>query len=332
MRDMTFAVIGAGFWGAYQIAAWKEVPGARLIALCDRDRTRAATIAQRFGIQHVYTDAEEMLRSEPLEFIDVTAGPEAHATLVSLAARHHVSVICQKPLALDYATCEQLVKTCQEAGITFLVHENFRWQSPMRRVKELLSSDRIGIPFRAHIQFSHCDLSFFDNQPYLFTQPHFAMQDMGPHVTDLVRFFFGTPKTVYAREFNVSTHFYGEDIVSLFLEYPKLTCHCELTWRTTGYEIFIEGTEGTITWNPNGLLTVSTVENDSAEKLVPTPYTWANPLYGFAHSSIVSTNQNLLAGLRGECISETTAEDNLQTMWLLHRAMESARQNQVLPV
>jgi D-apiose dehydrogenase len=332
MRDLTFAVIGAGFWGAYQIAAWKEVPGARLIALCDRDRTRAATIAQKFDIPHVYADAEEMLRSESLEFIDVAAGPEAHVPLVSLAARHHISVICQKPMALDYLTCEQLVKTSQEAGVTFLVHENFRWQSPMRRVNELLSSGRIGIPFRAHIQFSHGDLSFFDNQPYLYTQPHFAMQDMGPHVTDLVRFFFGTPQSVYAREFNVNAHFHGEDIASIFLEYPKLSCHCELTWRTTGYEVFIEGTEGAITWNPNGLLTVSTAQGDSTEQIVATPYAWADPLYGFAHSSIVSANQNLLAGLKGECIAETTAEDNLKSMWLLHRALESARQNQVLQV
>ena len=32
MRELTFAVIGTGFWGQFQIAAWKEVPGARLVA------------------------------------------------------------------------------------------------------------------------------------------------------------------------------------------------------------------------------------------------------------------------------------------------------------
>jgi D-apiose dehydrogenase len=332
MRDLNFAVIGAGFWAAYQIAAWKEVPGARLIALCDRNRAKAATLAQKLGIPHVYANAEEMFRSESLEFVDVAAGTEAHAPLVLLAAQHHLSVICQKPMAADYPICEQLVNTCREAGVAFLVHENFRWQTPMRRIKELLSSDRIGIPFRAHIQFSHGNLSFFDNQPYLYTQRHFAMQDMGPHVIDLARFFFGTPQSVYAREFNVNAHFKGEDIAAIFLKYPKLSCLCELTWRTTGYEVFIEGTEGTITWNPNGLLAVSTAQDESEEKLVPTPYAWADPIYGFAHSSIVSTHQNLLAGLRGERIAETTAEDNLKTMWLLHRALQSARQDQVLPV
>ena len=38
MKPLRFAVFGTGFWATYQLAAWREVPGAKCVALCDRIR------------------------------------------------------------------------------------------------------------------------------------------------------------------------------------------------------------------------------------------------------------------------------------------------------
>jgi len=332
MPELSLGLIGAGFWGEFQAAAWGEVSGARLAAVCDRSPARAAAVARKFGIAKVYSDAREMLRSEPLDFVDVAAGPESHEDLVCLAASRKLPVICQKPMALDYLSCVRMVKMCQEAGTTFLVHENFRWQTPMRQVKQILESGRIGRPFRAHLQFSHGDLSFFDRQPYLFEQPHFALFDMGPHLLDLPRFFFGEPQQLYAQEFKVHPRFAGEDIVSVVLRYDRLLCHCELSWRTTGYEVFVEGDQGTIAWYPDGRLIVDTRDGETTQRLTPELYSWAHPDYGFAHASIVATNRHLCAALRGEAVAETTATDNLKSMWLLHLALDSVRHHEARSV
>jgi predicted dehydrogenase len=330
MKPSKFAVIGAGFWARFQIPAWREVRGAELVALCDRDHAKAETAARQFGVPKVYADAEELLRCEPLDFIDIAASPQTHAALVELAARHRVPVICQKPMALDYGTCERMVATCRTAGVPFLIHENYRWQTPMRRLKQLLNEGRIGRPFRAHIQFSHADLSLYNNQPYLFTDPHFALHDMGPHLLDLPRFFFGEPHSLYAREFNVHPKFKGEDIVSIMLGYEKLTCHCELSWRTTPYQAFIEGRTGTLQWRTDGKLTIANDTGGSIEQLAPQTYPWADSRYGFAHPSIVATNGHLLAALRSEQAAETTGEDNLKTMRLVFAAQDSAARSEAV--
>lgn len=332
MRKLSLGLIGAGFWGEFQAAAWGEVPGAALTAICDRDEVRAAALARKFGSPKVYSDAETMLRSESLDFLDVATGPETHESLVCLAASHKLPVICQKPMALDYRACEQMVAACRQAGTTFLIHENYRWQAPMRRVKQILDAGRIGRPFRAHLQFSHGDLRLFDRQPYLFEQPHFALFDMGPHLLDLPRYFFGEPRQLYAQEFKVHPRFAGEDIVSVMLHYERLACHCELSWRTTGYEVFVEGEQGTITWYPDGRLIVDERDGVVTERLATEPYPWAHPDYGFAHASIVATNRNLFAALSGDGAAETTADDNLKTMWLLHLALESAKRHETLRV
>jgi predicted dehydrogenase len=332
MNDLRCAVIGTGFWGEFQIAAWCELPGVRIAAVCDRNQYRASQVANRFGVPRVYGEARELLRAESLDFVDIAVGPEFHEELVLLAAEHRNAVICQKPMALDYAACERMVRTCRAAGIMFLVHENYRWQTRFRRVKELLTAGRIGRPFRAHIQFSLGDLGFYDRQPYLYTQPHFALFDMGPHLLDLPRFFFGEPSRLFAQEFKVHPRFAGEDILSVMLSYERLSCHCELSWRTTGYNVFIEGDQGTVTCQSDGRLVLQTAEGETTEQVTAPTYAWADPRYGFAHPSIVATNQNLLAALRGEGVAETTGEDNLKTMRLIDLTLQSIRSQQAMSV
>jgi predicted dehydrogenase len=156
---------------------------------------------------------------------------------------------------------------------------------------------------------------------------------MGPHLLDLPRFYFGEPSRVFAQEFKVHAWFTGEDIVSVMLSYDgRLSCHCELSWRTTPYNVFIEGASGTICCRPDGQLTVQAKEGETTEQVTAETYAWADPRYGFAHPSIVATNRHLLAALRGECEAETTGEDNLKTMRLIHLAEESARRRQALAV
>ena len=70
-----------------------------------------------------------MLGSGMLDVVDVVTGPETHAALVDLAARARLPVICQKPMALDYATCQRMVAACRDAGVPLLIHENYRWFS-----------------------------------------------------------------------------------------------------------------------------------------------------------------------------------------------------------
>ncbi|MCI0627397.1 MAG: hypothetical protein L0387_38090 [Acidobacteria bacterium] len=200
----------------------------------------------------------------------------------------------------------------------------------MLRVKSVLDGSIIGRPFRAHIQFSHGDIALFEYQPYLFTQPHFALYDMGPHLLDLPRFFFGELRTLYAREFHVDQRFAGEDIVSVMLGYDRLICHCELTWRTTDYEVFVERESGTIKCCTDGKLTISTEAGTTTDLLTPHHYAWSDPRYGFVHPSIVDTNAALLAALRGEAAAATTGDDNLKTMKLLFAALRSAATNTVL--
>ena len=151
MTELRFALFGAGFWASYQLAAWGECPGVRCIAVCDPVLERAERLARRLSVPRACTRPEEVYGPDRPDFVDIVSDIPSHARLVRLAAEHGLPVICQKPMAPTLAECEDLVRTCEQAGVPFAIHENWRWQAPLRRVRERLAAGAIGVPFRARI-------------------------------------------------------------------------------------------------------------------------------------------------------------------------------------
>ncbi len=285
----------------------------------------------------VYDDPDELFRREQLDFVDIITEVPAHAPLVHLAAKHHVPVICQKPMASDFATACGMVAACNQAGVPFFVHENFRWQTPIRALKSVLDSGKIGSPFRARIQFMFYKPFVFENQPMLKTLEKLALADVGSHIFDLARFFFGEPQSIYCQTTRVRPDIAGEDVASAMLRFDDVICTCDMSYSSrTEHEQFpqtlfyIEGTQGTVELGPDFWIRLTTDEGTFARRHPPQRFAWADPDYAVVHSSIVPCNADLLAGLRGDHPAETTGEDNLKTVRLVQRAYESAAENRVV--
>jgi len=337
MTALKFAVLGTGFWAGFQIPAWFEVGGVELVAVYNRTVSKAEQLAHRFGVPRVYANAEDLLRNEQLDFVDIITEVPAHAPLVLLAAQHKTPVICQKPMADDYPTCERMVAACRAAGVPFMIHENFRWQTPMRALKRLLDEGRVGEPFRARLRFVHGLPDIFDNQPFLKTLEHFALTDVGSHLLDLVRFLFGEPRSLYCQRLRTRDDIAGEDVASVQLRIGSMICACEISYSTRAeIECFpqtlvvVEGRKGVIEVAPDYWIRVTTDEGTFSRRYPPPRYAWADPRYEVVHASIVPCNADLLRAIKTGQPAETSGEDNLKTMRLVYKAYESAEQDQVV--
>jgi len=328
---MRFAVFGAGFWAPYQLAAWGEVPGARCVALYNRTPARAENLAQGHGVPAVFDDPERLLCETQPDFVDVITAVETHAQFVRLAAAHGIPVVCQKPMATSLAEAESMVDTCRRAGVPFLVHENWRWQAPLRHLKSVLDSGAIGTPFRARLEFNS-SFPVFDNQPFLKTLPRFMLTDMGSHILDVARFLFGEMDRLYCQTRRVHPDIAGEDVATVLLHSRAgVTVTVELSYASrTEKERFpetfvhIEGDSGSLELAPNHWVRLTTPGGTEARRVPPTQYAWSAPAYALVHAGMVACNANLLAGLRGESAAETTGADNLETVRLVFAAYDSA--------
>ena len=99
---------------------------------------KAEAIARQFGIPAVYGDPGRLLREVRPDFVDNITEIGGHKPLSLLCAKHRVACICQKPLAASYRDARQSSRLSRHAH-PFFVHENWRWQAPMRQLRQLLA-------------------------------------------------------------------------------------------------------------------------------------------------------------------------------------------------
>ena len=337
MKELRFAILGTGFWARFQLAAWQEVAGAQCVALYNRTRARAEALAQAFGQPAVYDDAEQLILREKPDFLDIITDVDTHASFVELAAKHQVPVICQKPMAPTLALAEQMVAACHASGVALAIHENWRWQTPIRELKKALDSGAIGPVFRARIDYNN-SFPVFDNQPFLKTLEQFILTDMGSHILDVARFLFGEARTLYCQTRRVHRDIKGEDVATVLMRMRSdATVACNMSYasrvehdRFPETFVFVEGEHGSIELAPDYWLRITTRDGTQARRCPPPFYTWADPRYALVHSSIVACNSDLLRALQTNTPAETSGKDNLKTAKLVFASYESAAKNQVI--
>lgn len=331
MKELRFGILGTGFWARYQLAAWQELKGARCVALYNRTRAKAEKLAQEFGVPKVYENAEELIRQERPDFVDVITDVNTHRPLVELAAAHRTPVICQKPLAPTLADARTMVGKCESAGVPLLVHENWRWQSPLRELKHILDRTPVGPVFRARITYSN-SFPVFENQPFLKELDQFILTDIGTHILDSARMLFGEVATLFCRTMRVHPDIRGEDVATVMLGmHSGATVTCEMSYasrvehdRFPETFVFVEGDAGSVELGPDFWIRVTTDAGTHARRCPPPYYAWADPRYALAQTAGVACLANLLIALRGEGQAETTGADNLKTLELVFGAYESA--------
>jgi predicted dehydrogenase len=336
MKALKFAVFGAGFWSNFQIAGWKELEGLQLMAICDPDQEKCRTMAEKFGIPGIYSDAETMLDKESLDFVDIIASVESHLPLAKMAAENGLHVVCQKPMAPSLAACREMVAVCKRNGVRLFINENFRWQAPVRKVKQLLESGVVGKPFKGRVTFCSA-FPVFDNQPALRQLDRFIITDIGSHILDICRFLFGEALNLRCLTHRVNPKIKGEDVATVLMEMTEgIHCYAEMSYASRlAREAFpetlllIEAEKGSIELAPDMTIKITNAGGTTIENVEQRFYPWADPQYALVHNSIVDTQANLLEGLRGEN-AETTGDDNYQTSRLIWACYHSAEHKKLV--
>jgi predicted dehydrogenase len=340
MAPLRFAIFGTGFWARFQLAAWRELGGVECVALYNRTRAKAEALAREFGVARVYDDPHALLDQEQLDFVDIITDVDTHSQFVQLAAQRGLPAICQKPIAPSLAEAERMVAACRAAGTPLFIHENWRWQAPIRQLKRILDQGQIGRPFRARIDMIS-GFPVFDNQPFLKQLEQFIITDLGSHILDAARFLFGEASSLYCQTQRIHADIQGENVATIMLRMGDATdVLCQMAYAGNYLErecfpetlIFVEGERGSVELAPDYWVRVTTADGTHAQRFPPPRYAWADPTYDLVHASIVPCNANLLGALRGAAPAETTGDDNLKTARLVFAAYESARTNQMVRV
>jgi predicted dehydrogenase len=340
MEKLKFAVLGCGFWSKFQIGAWSEIDGAELIAVYNRTRSRAEKIAEQFKVPRVYDSADDLFRNEKPDFVDIITDVDTHAHFVEMAVSHGIkNIICQKPMASDFTTAKRMVKICSDAGAKLYIHENYRWQAPVRRFSQIVASGVIGKPFKARVSFLS-GFPVFDNQPFLKELNHFILTDMGSHILDVIRFLFGECEELWCQTKAINKGIKGEDLAVVMMKMESgMPVYTELSYASvvehdsfSTLHILVEGEKGSVYLGPKFEIRTTTKDGTISEIVKFPSYPWADPDYIVNHESGIHINRNILNDILGKGRAENTGEDNLETVRLIWACYESAVSGRIIRI
>jgi predicted dehydrogenase len=294
-------------------------------------------LAHRFGVPRVYDDAEELLKNEQLDFIDIITDVDTHEKFTALGAKYGVDVICQKPLAPSYEAAKRMMKATSEADIRFYVHENYRWQPQIRRLKAILDSGVIGMPFRCNSLWNTA-FPLFETQPFLSTLEQFALTDQGSHQFDVLRYLFGEAATIYTQIQTVNPTIKGEDVATSLLRMKNgMVCVQQISFSSPlEKEIFpqillvVEGNKGSVRLDADYNFAITVGSSTTYEKMKMQKYPWQTDRLEPEPPSIVAINKNILDDMLGNAKAENTGDDNFETVKLVWAAYESASTGRVV--
>ncbi len=332
MKKLKFAVLGCGFWSKFQIGAWSELEGVELVAVYNRTLAKARTIAEYFNVNRVYDNPEELFSNEQLDFVDIITDVDTHAMFVEMAVKHNIKhIICQKPMAPDLETAQHMVKLCNDAGAKLYIHENYRWQAPVRRFKQIVDSGIIGKPFKARVSFLS-GFPVFDNQPFLRELDHFILTDMGSHVLDVVRFLFGECEELWCETRAINKGIKGEDLAVILMDMKNgMPLYSEMSYASiiehdtfSTLNILVEGEKGSVYLGPKFEIRTTTRQGTTSETVTFPSFPWADPDYIVNHESGIHINRNILKDIQGTGEAENSGADNLETVRLIWACYESA--------
>ncbi|PRY22116.1 putative dehydrogenase [Aliiruegeria haliotis] len=329
---MRVGVIGCGFFAGNHLRGWQEVEGARVTAICDSDpeRLEAAVDIAGHDVQR-FRDADDMLGSGLVDFVDIITPPHTHCALIRAAAAAGVPAIVQKPLSLDLKEAEEAVAMMEARGLPLMVHENFRFQAPMRRLLDVVRGGEIGRPTYARVAFRTA-WDIYAGQPYLADLERFILFDVGVHVVDLIRSVLGDVVRVSCETDSIRPGITGEDSATLLLRHENGAIgvvECSYASPVPGdpfpqFHVTVEGTDGAVVLAPDLGVTIRKGAGEHREVIKPEVLPWMEPPWEVVQDSVIAIQRHWLDCLSARRETETSGRDNLQTLRVIEAAYRAA--------
>ena len=145
--EIAVGIIGVGGMGARHAQNLDGLTaGARVAAVTDADRTRAAAVAARYGSE-VFGDPSNLIADPGVDAVLIASPDDTHAALTLECIRHRKPVLCEKPVATNVGDARLITEAESELGVA-LVQVGFmrRYDPQHRAVAAAVAEGAIGRP------------------------------------------------------------------------------------------------------------------------------------------------------------------------------------------
>jgi predicted dehydrogenase len=150
IQPIGLALVGYGYWGPNYARVLNELPGVRLVVVCDANADRLAHVQQRYQGVATCREVNEALNRDDVDAVVIATPASTHQGLVKQALESGRHVLVEKPMAVDVAAAEALCRLAKSAGRVLMVGYTFLYNAGIRKMKECMASDEFGQTYYLH--------------------------------------------------------------------------------------------------------------------------------------------------------------------------------------
>lgn len=154
--------------------AYNNVERTNLLALCDLDKDKLEKCGEKWGVNKLYTDHNEMLKKEDIDILSICTWNSTHLPILKSAVKNGVKAIyCEKPISVNIKEADEMIKLCRENNVILLVNHWRRFDGFHPKIKEFIDSGKLGELQQASFYYTA------------------GIANSGSHMFDLMRYLFG---------------------------------------------------------------------------------------------------------------------------------------------
>ena len=184
-------LVGCGGMGRQHLNILRELPEFEVVGVCDVFAEALEQTGKTYGVSSRFSDFERMYEEMRPDLVVVATQTRGHRAPAVAALQRGISVLCEKPIAIDPAEADEMVAAACASGARLAVNHQSHVSSAVLTARDMVRKGDIGqvVLVRGRNKSGRRSGNEF--------------MEMGTHVTDMMMRFGGAPVwcsgTVYSQ-------------------------------------------------------------------------------------------------------------------------------------
>ncbi len=197
MKKAKIGIIGTGVGIRTHLKGFRTLETAEVVAIAGSSLARSQEFAEKFDVPFACADYKELCDHEDLNLICITTPNRLHFDMVKYALKTGKHILCEKPLSDDSKEVKELIKLTKDYNNLTLVDHQLRFNPYIQKIKSLIEKGTLGKVYLVKINQQG---SGFANENAAWCWSFDATQGggvrlaMASHLTDLIQYWFNSPK------------------------------------------------------------------------------------------------------------------------------------------
>lgn len=256
LHTVNWGMIGCGSVAEVKSGpALYKTPNSKLVAVMRRNADAAADYAHRHGVGKWYTSADLLINDPGVNAIYIATPPSSHKDYALMAIKAQKPVYIEKPMALNFRECREILEASQLANVPVFVAYYRRALPYFIKIKEIVLSGLLGEIKKVSLTLNKAPKNADkdeNNLPWR-VKPEVSgggyFVDLGSHQLDILLFIFGSLRFQSAIVKNMGWIYHAEDYVTAQFTLGK-NIPCLGTWNFMAQaqneidSLVIQGTKG----------------------------------------------------------------------------------------